>query len=69
MAETSNVHSGINAGSRDDQEDLVAAISATKMTFDDIIDSVWSFEKADEAMEYVWQGRQVGKVVVELAPT
>ncbi|KID85299.1 Alcohol dehydrogenase superfamily, zinc-type [Metarhizium guizhouense ARSEF 977] len=60
---------GINAGSRDDQEDLVAAISATKMTFDDIIDSVWPFEKADEAMEYVWQGRQVGKVVVELAPT
>lgn len=27
------------------------------MTFDDIIDSVWPFEKAHEAMEYVWQGR------------
>lgn len=39
------------------------------MTFDDIIDSVWPFEKAHEAMEYVWQGRQVGKLVIELAPT
>lgn len=34
----------------------MAVISATKMTFDDIIHSVWPFEKADEAMEYVWQG-------------
>lgn len=34
----------------------MVAISATKMTFDDIIDSVWPFEKAHEAMEYVWQG-------------
>lgn len=37
---------------RDDQEHLVAVISATKMTFGDIIDSVWPFEKAHEAMEY-----------------
>uniref|UniRef100_A0A8H7N443 Enoyl reductase (ER) domain-containing protein n=1 Tax=Bionectria ochroleuca TaxID=29856 RepID=A0A8H7N443_BIOOC len=37
-----------------------------QMTFDDIIDSVWSFDKAEEAIEYVWQGKQVGKVVIEI---
>ncbi|CAG9940016.1 unnamed protein product [Clonostachys rosea f. rosea IK726] len=57
---------GINAGSKDDQDELMAAISATQMTFDDIIDSVWSFDKAEEAIEYVWQGKQVGKVVIEI---
>ncbi|CVK86599.1 probable Alcohol dehydrogenase [Fusarium mangiferae] len=57
---------GINAGSKDDQDELMAAISATQMTFEDIIDSTWSFDKADEAIEYVWQGKQVGKVIVKL---
>lgn len=42
------------------------AISTTKMTFEDILDSVWPFEKSDEAIEFVWQGRQVGKVVIKL---
>lgn len=57
---------GINAGSKDDQDELMAAISATQMTFEDILDSTWSFDKADEAIEYVWQGKQVGKVIVKL---
>ncbi|KAF5609867.1 alcohol dehydrogenase [Fusarium subglutinans] len=57
---------GINAGSKDDQDELMAAISATQMTFEDILDSAWSFDKADEAIEYVWQGKQVGKVVIKL---
>ncbi|KAL6892142.1 hypothetical protein GGI43DRAFT_197112 [Trichoderma evansii] len=57
---------GINAGSRDDQEDLMAAISAAKMTFEDIIDSVWEFDKSEEAIEFVWQGKQLGKVVIKL---
>jgi NADPH:quinone reductase-like Zn-dependent oxidoreductase len=58
---------GINAGSKDDQDELMAAISATQMTFEDILDSTWSFDKAEEAIEYVWQGKQVGKVVIKLA--
>jgi NADPH:quinone reductase-like Zn-dependent oxidoreductase len=37
-----------------------------KMRLDDIIDSTYPFEKADEAIEYVWQGKQVGKVVMLL---
>lgn len=57
---------GINAGSKDDQDELMAAISATKMTFEDIIDSAWPFEKSDEAIEFIWQGKQVGKVVVKI---
>lgn len=44
----------------------MAAISAAKMTFEDIIDSVWEFEKAEEAIEFVWQGKQLGKVVIKL---
>ncbi|KAL1853141.1 hypothetical protein VTK73DRAFT_9071 [Phialemonium thermophilum] len=57
---------GIDAGSRHDQEDLCAAISATQLTFDDIIDSVEPFESAEEAVEYIWQGKQIGKVVLKL---
>ncbi|EOD42991.1 putative alcohol dehydrogenase protein [Neofusicoccum parvum UCRNP2] len=57
---------GINAGSKQDMDDLCAALSATEMTFDDIIDSVHSFEKADEAIDYVWRGKQVGKLVIRL---
>ncbi|KAF4980381.1 hypothetical protein FZEAL_3611 [Fusarium zealandicum] len=56
---------GINAGSKDDQDELMAAISATQMTFEDILDSTYPFTKADEAIEFVWQGRQVGKVVID----
>lgn len=47
-------------------DDLCAALSATHIQFDDIIDSVKPFEEADEAIEYVWQGQQVGKVVLSL---
>ncbi|KAH7177994.1 hypothetical protein DER46DRAFT_632861 [Fusarium sp. MPI-SDFR-AT-0072] len=57
---------GINAGSKDDQDELMAAISATQMTFEDILDSTWSFDKAEEAIEYVWQGKQVGKFFIKL---
>ncbi|KAL2280412.1 hypothetical protein FJTKL_12641 [Diaporthe vaccinii] len=57
---------GINAGSKIDMDDLCAALSATQIRFDDIIDSIKPFEEADEAIEYVWQGKQVGKVVLRL---
>ena len=44
----------------------MAAISATQMTFEDILDSTWPFEMSEEAIEYVWKGKQVGKVVITL---
>lgn len=45
-------------------DDLCAAITATQMTFDDIIDSTQPFEKAEEAIQYIWEGKQVGKLVL-----
>lgn len=49
-----------------DLDDLCAALTATRIRFDDIIDSVLSFEKAEEAIEQVWQGQVVGKLVLTL---
>ena len=57
---------GINGGSKMDLDDLCAALSATKIQFDDIIDSVQLFDNAEEAIESVWQGKVVGKLVLEL---
>jgi NADPH:quinone reductase-like Zn-dependent oxidoreductase len=47
-------------------EDFCAALSAVHMPLDDLIDEVFPFEEAEEAVEYVWQGRQVGKVVLRV---
>lgn len=47
-------------------EDLCAALSSTEMQLDDIIDTVFPFEKAEEAIEMIWQGKQLGKVVINL---
>ena len=47
-------------------DDLTAALTATRIKFDDIIDSIWAFDKADEALQYVWEGKQVGKVVIQI---
>ncbi|KAH7071489.1 alcohol dehydrogenase [Paraphoma chrysanthemicola] len=55
---------GINAGSVQDLEDISSAISKAQMRFEDIIDSVRPFEQAENAIRYVWEGRQVGKVVL-----
>ncbi|KAM0324636.1 hypothetical protein ACHAQA_008026 [Verticillium albo-atrum] len=57
---------GINGGSKHELEDLCVAVEATKMRFHDTIDSVFPFEQSEEAIEHVWQGKQVGKVIIEL---
>jgi len=57
---------GINAGSKMDMDDLCDALSAVQIRLNDIIDSTFPFEKADEAIEYVWQAKQVGKVILTL---
>ncbi|KAK2023103.1 GroES-like protein [Colletotrichum zoysiae] len=44
----------------------VPRLSATKLGFDDIMDSVFEFEQAEEAISYLWEGRQVGKLVLRL---
>ena len=47
-------------------DDLSTALTATNIKFDDIIDSTWPFENADEALQYLWDGLQVGKVVIQV---
>ncbi|KAL4900104.1 hypothetical protein BDW74DRAFT_188667 [Aspergillus multicolor] len=57
---------GINGESKHDMDDFCAALTASQIPLDDIIDSVETFEKADEAIEYIWQGKQIGKLVLSL---
>ena len=57
---------GINWGTKIDHEDMNAAIEATKMQFTDIIDQYFPFEQAESAIEHVWAGKQVGKVVISV---
>lgn len=64
--ETNMTSRGINAGSKYDMEDFCAALSAAQTPLHDLIDKVFPFEQAEEAVEYVWQGKQVGKIVLRL---
>ncbi|KAJ5328372.1 hypothetical protein N7452_008762 [Penicillium brevicompactum] len=57
---------GINAGSRFDMEDFCAALEAAQTPLNDLIDKVFPFEEAEAAVEYVWQGKQIGKIVLRL---
>ena len=59
---------GINVGSRVDFERMNDLIEAVGLRFEDIIDKRFGFDQSEveEAFEYLWQGKQVGKVVIEL---
>jgi Zn-dependent alcohol dehydrogenase len=57
---------GINAGPPEDMEDLCAALEATQMQFDDIIDKVYPFSEAEEAVQSLWEGKVMGKIVLRL---
>jgi len=37
-----------------------------QMRFPDIIDSVFPFSQSEEALDYLWKGKQVGKIVIQL---
>lgn len=37
-----------------------------KMRFFDIIDRVFPFSQSEEALDYLWNGKQVGKIVLKL---
>jgi NADPH:quinone reductase-like Zn-dependent oxidoreductase len=47
-------------------EDFCAALEAAQTPLNDLIDKVFPFEQADDAIEYVWQGKQIGKIVLRL---
>lgn len=47
-------------------EDLCAALEATQMKLDDIIDTVYPFNQAEEALQSLWEGKVIGKLVLRL---
>ena len=53
-------------GSRRDFELLNRVIEVNGLRFGDIIAQKFTFEKAGEAMDYLWSGKHVGKVIVEI---
>lgn len=57
---------GINAGSKADMDDLCNALTATGIKFGDIIDSAWAFDDADAVLQYLWEGKHVGKLVIDI---
>ena len=44
-------------------EDLCATMAAAHIHIDNIIDSVYSFDQAEEAIQYLWEGKHVGKIM------
>lgn len=60
---TNASHRGINAGSKYDIEGFCAALSPTRTALNDPIDKVFQIE---QAVEYVWQGKQIDKTVLRL---
>ena len=60
------MYRGINAGTKYDMEDLCEALSSDQTQLDDIIDKVFPFDEAEEAVQFVWEGKQIGKVVLRL---
>ena len=44
----------------------MAALEASRIRFDDIVDSTYSLEEADKAIQYIWEGKQVGKLVIKI---
>lgn len=57
---------GINVGSRLEFEELCQVVSANEIDFSALIDRTFKFEEAEEAFAYLWSGKHVGKVVIEL---
>lgn len=49
-------------------EDLCAAMESTQMKLDDIIDTVYPFEQAEEALQSLWEGKVIGKIVISPIP-
>lgn len=57
---------GICCGSKLDFEKMNSMIAATGLRVEDVIDRKFSFDQAAEAVKYLWSGKHVGKVVVEV---
>ncbi|KAH6608271.1 hypothetical protein Trco_004584 [Trichoderma cornu-damae] len=58
---------GIAIGSRVDFEDLCAHLAERKIRLQPLVDRTFAFDEAKEAIDYMWAGRHVGKVIVKAA--
>lgn len=58
---------GINVGSKIQHEALNRAVSVNRTSFLDIIDRTFSFDQAQEAFDYLWSGKYVGKIVIRVS--
>lgn len=58
---------GINVGSRLELEQLNRVIEANQMSFQELIDKRFPFSQASDAFRYLWSGKHVGKVVIEVS--
>ena len=63
---TSILLRGINCGPPAYMDNLSAALEATNMQLDDIIDKIYPFSEAEEAVQSLWDGKVVGKIVLRL---
>ncbi|KAJ5383553.1 Polyketide synthase enoylreductase [Penicillium concentricum] len=41
-------------------------LRAAQMPLNGLIDKIFPFEQAEEAVEYVWEGKQIGKIVLRI---
>jgi hypothetical protein len=41
-------------------------VTATNLKFDDIIENVYDFGQAEEAVKRIWEGKQIGKLVLKV---
>jgi hypothetical protein len=42
-------------------------IEANDLHFDEILDRRFSFVEAEKALDYLWDGKHLGKVVIDLS--
>jgi NADPH:quinone reductase-like Zn-dependent oxidoreductase len=61
------MHRGINLGSKQDFIAMNKLIVATDLRFHDVIDKTFSMEDAAAALEHVWSGNHIGKVVIKMS--
>ena len=47
-------------------EDFCVALSVAQTPLDDLVDIIFPFEEAEQAVDHVWQGKQVGKIVLRI---
>ena len=63
---SNEIYRGSNAGSKYDVEGFCVALSAAPKPLHNLIGKTLLFEETEEALEYVWQGKQMGKIVLRL---